>query len=146
VSKRQEREWFQRVAEMMVRDDCGLSTACTRLSIPITSVECDSVYKSKEFQRILRTQRIKFYNELANDPTRTKRTAIGILLHAMEKLVESGAYDKVPNSVFQLARIEGWVGPEGNVNVFAGLTASELAQVRRKVAGTEEELPLGKPN
>jgi hypothetical protein len=58
-------------------------------------------------------------------------------------LMREGEYDKAAAAIEKLGKLEGWVGGDSNVNVFAGLSARDIAEAReRLVKGTvESDLP-----
>lgn len=142
MPRRNDREepFFQRLAELMVREEKDVWVAATELNLGLTSDECRALSKNKGFQRALRAERLKLYNELANDPNRSKSTLIGQAIQCIDKLMDS-APDKALAGIITLAKIEGWVGADTNVNVFAGLTTNEMealkAKLKRRADGDE---------
>ena len=116
--------------------------ACTILGVPLTGQEAENTYRSKSFQRVLRSERNRFFIEIASDPDRTKQTAVGHLLFALEKLSEAGEYKEVAEGLLKLARIEGWTtGEKAEINVFGGLSTQELDNIRKKIQDTENVRP-----
>ena len=116
--------------------------ACTRLQVPITSQEAENTYRSKTFQRVLRSERNRFFIEVAEDPARTKTTAIGQLLFSLERLAEAGEHAEVVEGLLKLARIEGWTSGEGQSVTVLGLTQKELDDIRKSVGSREAVKPL----
>lgn len=130
----------------MVREDKDLWVAATELELGLKTDECNALSKNLGFQRVLRAERLKLYNELASDPNRTKSTLIGQAILCIEKLVND-APDKALAGILTLAKIEGWVGSDTNVNVFAGLTTQELNDLKSKLKQRAEgDLPQAEGN
>ena len=70
---------------------------------------------------------------IANDPTRTKSVVLGQLVVLADKLTREGEYDKAAGVLEKLAKLEGWQGADSNVNIFAGLTAKDIAEARARI-------------
>ncbi len=121
-------------AEGMVREGLTIRESLTRLGVNLTSQEAENVFRSKTFQRILRMERNRFFTELGSDPARTKATAVGMLLDAAEHLREAGEYKEVAEAMLKLGKMEGWIGGEGAVSIFASLTQRELDEIRARVS------------
>lgn len=128
-----EETWWQPCAELMAREGLALEEAATRLKVPITSPDARNTYRSKPFQRLLLTERNRHFREIASNREWSKATAVGILLDCCERLREAGEFDKAAEVILKAAKILGWVGETGNVQVFAGMTGRELDQVREKL-------------
>lgn len=128
-----EETWWQPAAELMAREGLALDEAATRLKIAITSQEARSTQRSKPFQRLLLTERNRHFREIASNREWSKQTAVGILLDCCERLRAEGEFDKAAEVILKAAKILGWVGETGNVQVFAGMTGRELDQIREKL-------------
>jgi hypothetical protein len=131
--KNQEEPYFQRLAAFMVEHDRDIWQSATELELGLTSNECLNLSKNKIFQQILRSERTKLYNDLARDPQRSKDTLVGKALFAIEKLLEQQAYDKALNGILNLAKIEGYVGADTNVNVFSGLSTKDMESLKNRL-------------
>lgn len=131
-------EWFRDAAKLMVRAGMSLKMAATELQLDLDARECERILYRKEFQKVLGEEREKFYAEVAATPGRSKATAIGRMHVAIERLASEGAWDKVITGVRELARLEGWVGPETDVTVFAGLTAKDIAEAKERLKARAE--------
>lgn len=138
---RSEQPFYKRLAELMTREDLGCWQASVELDLGLTQDECADIMKNSVFQTILRSERMKLYNELAQNPMRTKHTLIGQAVFCVEKLMEADQYEKAMNAIMNLAKIEGWVGSDTNINVFAGLSSKELADMKAKLKSAVHELP-----
>ena len=128
-----EAEWFQPVAELMAREGLAIEEAATKLRVAITTLEAKNVYRTKSFQRLLRTERNRYFREIGTDREWSKKTAVGKLLACAEELYSRGEYDKCAEVILKATKVEGWVGEAGNVNVFAGMTGRDLDQIRAKL-------------
>lgn len=135
MAKQREHEepYFQRLAAHMVREDRDCWQAATDMELGLTTHECASLLKNKAFQRILRSERTKLYNELANDPARGKDTLVGQAMFSIEKLLESEQWDKALTGILSLAKIQGFVGADTNVNLFTGLSTRDLESLKTKL-------------
>lgn len=136
-----EEPYFQRLAEHMTRMDKDILVSATELELGLTSAECQRLTKNKAFQRVLRTERIKLYNELAEDPNRGKNTLVGQAAFAIEKLIENEQYDKALTGILSLAKIEGFVGADSTINVFAGLNTKDMEALKEKLRAKAEGIP-----
>jgi len=117
----------------MVQYEKDIWVAATELDLGLTSEECVRVTKNKIFQKLLRGERTKVYNELARDPQRSKDTLVGQAIHSIAKLMEAEQYDKALTGILSLAKIEGFVGSDTNINVFSGLSTKEMADLKAKI-------------
>lgn len=121
-------------ADLMVRSGISLKEAITELGIPMTSIECANILRRRSFQKLLWQARHRFNQELASDPLRSKQSTIGQFQILAQKLIEEGSYDKAAEVLFKLARLENWIGIEGQINVFAGLSQRDIDEMRAKLA------------
>lgn len=137
--KKIEEIWHAKAAELMVRHSISLRKAGEMLGANLTEQEASNLMRSKMFQKILWGERNKFWRELADDPQRSKQTAIGVAVLAIQKLAEAGQWKEVVEAVFKLGRIEGWVGSEGNVNIFQNLSAEEIEEAKKRVEAELKE-------
>lgn len=117
----------------MVRNSVSFSQAANDLKLPLSPTECEKVVKRKEFQQILRQEKNAFRQEVANEPGRTKSTAVGMMVLAIENLITEGEWDKAVAAIEKLAKLEGWLGAESNVNIFAGMTARDIATEKERI-------------
>lgn len=117
----------------MVREGISLRMAVMKLGRDLDAAECDVIFKRKAFQETLREEQNKHYSAVAQIPGRSKTSAIGLLLVAIERLALEGEWAQVIAGVEKLAKLEGWVGAETNVNVFAGLTAKDISEARERI-------------
>jgi hypothetical protein len=133
-NRRKEENWFQRAAEVMVRESKTLAQAVLELEIPdITTREAANIERTKTFQRVLWSERHRFHKELANDPNRNKAAAIGQLQYVIQKLIEENKWDKAAEAILKMAKIEGWVGEQTQVNVFGSLSQDDINKLREEV-------------
>ena len=121
------------VAEAIVREGLTMRESLSHVGVNLTSQEAENCYRSKTFQRVLRDERNRYFTELGSDPARTKATAVGMLLDAAEHLREAGEYKEVAEAMLKLGKMEGWIGGEGQVSVFAGLSQRELDEIRDRL-------------
>ncbi len=117
----------------MAREGLSLREAATRLQVALSSEDVANLFRTKGFQKLLQTERYRFFREIAGDPEWSKRTAIGQMLYANQRLMEQGEYSQVIEGVLKVAKLEGWVGSESTVNVFGGLSQVEFDQMRQQL-------------
>ena len=122
------------LAELMAREGLTLREAATRLSLQLDSVEAANLFRTKGFQKLLQTERYRFFREIAGDPEWSKRTAIGQMLYANQRLMEQGEYSQVIEGVLKVAKLEGWVGSESTVNIFGGVSQEDINQMKVQLA------------
>ncbi len=143
-------EWMVPAAAIMVREGVGLTEALTKLNVPLSSKEAGAFSRSKGFQTVLRQETNRYFGEIGSDPTYAKSVVIGQLIHCARQLMNSGEYDKGAEVLLKLSKVAGWLSPDTNVNVFAGLSGKEMEDVRRRLleranesssTGTVERLP-----
>lgn len=126
----------------MVQQDISLFGATNILELGIRNSECENIVRTKRFQEVLRNERNKHYKELADDPSLTRRAAVGRLVFIIEKLIENEQFEKAGAIIMQLAKMENWINDATNVNVFNDLSARDLEALRAKFKGVT--LPVGK--
>jgi len=134
--------WYEKTAALMVREEISLFAATQTLDLGITNRECENIVRTKGFIEVLRNERNKFYKELANDPSRNRNSAVGQLVLAITKMMESEQYDKAVTAIMSLAKLEGWSSDSANVNIFNDMTAKDLAALRTKFAGQKKSLEV----
>jgi hypothetical protein len=134
--------WYVQVAEGMVRNNTSLKQSALDLSIQLDPDEVVLIERRKEFQDILRDEKSKYYAAVANDPARTKSTAMGMMWVNAERLMAEGESERASTVLEKLAKVAGWTSPESNVNVFADLSARDIAEARAKIL---KDLPVQKP-
>ena len=122
----------------MARESLTLAEAATRLHVPITREEAAKTFKTKSFQSLLRSERLRYYAEVGRDPEWSRKTAIGQLLVCIQSLMAEGMYDKAAEVILKATKVEGWLGNETQVTVFNGLTARDFEAIRAKLKGTAE--------
>jgi hypothetical protein len=117
----------------MVRNGYSLKQAAFEIGHPLDLDEAERVQRRREFQEILRVERNKYYSEVANDPTRTKSAVLGRMHILADRLHSDGEFDKAAVVLEKLAKMEGWSGNEGNINIFSGLTHRDIAEARERL-------------
>lgn len=126
--------WFVQAAEIMVRTNCSLKAAASEVGHTLDLDEADKITRRRDFKEILEAERNKFYQAVANDPTRTKSAIIGRMMVLADKLVANGEYEKAAGVLDKLGKMEGWNGGEGSINIFGGLTARDIAEARERIS------------
>jgi len=117
----------------MAREGVTLREAATRLKVPIGTEDAANLFRTKGFQRLLRAERNRYYLEVGQDIEWRRKTAIGMLLNCANQLMTNGEFDKAAEVILKASRVEGWLGAETAVNVFAGLSQKDLDTLRTKI-------------
>lgn len=138
-----EPSWLTEVVELMVRNGISLRQAAGELNAAITTTDAENIQRRKSFQKLLRDARNRFHAEVGSDPGLTKACTIGRLSILAQKLSDEGESDKAAEVLFKLAKLAGWLAPETATNVFAGLTARDYDEVRKRL--TEAPAPEPTP-
>lgn len=134
-------DWYDKAANAMVRNGKSLFQWTNENNKGLKKLECDEIAKTPEFMLALRTARNKYYKELATDPTRSRNTAVGQLLYAVERLMDAGLYDKAVAALSQLFKVEGWSNDQTQVNIFQDLNAKDIEALRKKIKAESVQLP-----
>lgn len=130
----------------MVRTQCSLKAAALEVGHPLDPDEADKVSRRRDFQEILRVEKNKFYASVANDPTRTKSVVLGQMWVLADRLIAEGEFEKAAGVLDKLSKMEGWSGNEGNINIFSGLTARDIAEAKTRIAGQREVSSMANKN
>ena len=117
----------------MARSGCGLKQATLDIEREMTIEECQAVERRSEFQEVLREEEDKYRVGIADRPSRSKSVAIGILVDSIEKLHKQGDYDKAAAAIEKLAKLEGWIGNDSNVNIMLGVTAKDIEAQKKRI-------------
>lgn len=126
-------EWQLDAVEIMARTGCGLVQAAKELEVDITVEESSKIYQRKGFQKILWDARHRYNTDIGRDPGFGQDAIVGKMLLLAEKLDEEGSFDKAAEVLLKIAKIRGYVGPEGQVNVFGELSQKDLDAIRETV-------------
>lgn len=138
-------DWEIDAAEYMARTGASLTEAATFLGVQIPSKDVDTILRRKSFHRLLWEAKHRYFNELASSPNFKKDTAIGSLMTLADKLSAEGSFDKAAEVIFKVSKLMGWVGIEGQVNVFGELSQADLDKIREdltraKLSGSDTKI------
>ena len=129
----QRQDWYEKAVVAIVRSEKTLFQFANEHNLGLTSTECQNVARTKEFQAALRAERNRFYKELSTDPSRSRTTAIGQLLFAIQKLLDAEQYDKAVAAIAQLFKAEGWTTDSAQFNIFNDLNAKDIDGLKKKL-------------
>lgn len=127
-------DWYEKAAVAIVRSEKTLFQFSNESNLGLTSRECENIARTKEFQTVLRTERNKYYKELATDSSRSRNTAVGQLIFSITKLIETESYDKAVAAIAQLAKLEGWTSDQAQISVINDLTGKDIEALRARLA------------
>lgn len=135
-------DWYERAANAIVRSGYNLFRWANENDLGLTNRDCENISRTKAWQDVLRTERNKFFKELANDPSRSKNTAVGQMLFAIQKMLDMEQYDKAVSALTQLMKAEGWLAESSSVNIFNDLNSKNIEELRKKLKGNTPESRL----
>lgn len=133
--------WFVAAAEEMVRNGLNLRMAAVEVGHELSPEEADRVSRSRDFQEIYRNERNKYHAAIGNDPSRTKSVMIGMMWAQAERLALEGEAEKAALVLEKIAKLEGWGGNDSNINIFAGLSAKDITEAKRKLQESVDSEP-----
>jgi hypothetical protein len=129
-----ELDWYRMAARKIAREGKPLVLVLDELGVDgITSREAARIFATNTFQATLRNERLRFAAEVARDPEFGKEAVQGIMFNAVQKLLEGGHWDKAIEGLTKLAKLSGWQGVEGQINIFGDLTAKDFKELREKL-------------
>ena len=77
---------------------------------------------------------MRYYSEIESSPGRTKAAVLGMVTIAIQKLYDAGEWEKVIEACLKLSKMQGWVGQENEVNIFANISAKDIEEARKQLA------------
>lgn len=117
----------------MVRENLPFRQAASECGVSLEVEKAAIIHRSRTFQQVLWQARFEFYTEIATSPTRTKAAALGLMVVAIQELAKESEWEKVLEGVLKLAKVEGWIGGDANVNVFANVTAKDIEAEKQRL-------------
>lgn len=129
-------------AALMARSGLSLKQAADELEVEYNSDQCYRVLRTVAFQKILFQERARWFTELGRDPSYTKDSAVGKLLALSQKLEETGEFDKSAEVILKVAKLQGWMSPDSQINVFGELSQKDLDAIREKVSKVNGAISL----
>jgi len=134
--------WYEQCAEKIVWEGASPMEAAAACGHILTGEEAKRLVVIPEFQRVLNKVRNEFYAELGRSPSRTKSVVLGRLDVCAQRLMEGAQWDKAAEVLLKMSKVEGWVGSDTEVSVFAGLTQKEIDEVRARVTQAQKQQGL----
>lgn len=128
---RSEDTMYARLAEKMVRENKNIRQAAMELHMNYGTDELVALECRKGFQRVLWTERNKFYKDLAMDPERDKIALIGQMEMNVQKLQADGMHKDAIEGLLKIAKVKGYVSADQQVNIFGNVTPKELEEAKR---------------
>lgn len=125
--------WLPEAVELMARKGIDLRDAVAELDLLVDGEKIKTIERRKSFDRLVWEARHRYYNDLATNPNFKKDTIIGRFLAQAQRLEAQGDYDKAAEVLFKAAKAAGFVGVEGQVNIFGELSQADLDEIRKKV-------------
>lgn len=109
--------------------------AAEACGVELTQEEAEVHERRKSFERAKWDAEHKYAAEIGSNPDWNKTVLVGEMRIIATKLREMGEYKQAAEVLFSLAKITGDVGPDVQTNVFEGLSARELEDIRAKLKG-----------
>jgi hypothetical protein len=135
-------DWYSEAAEHISHTGVSLKAALVAIGGPeLSDSEIANVIRRKSWIDCLRAAKLKYQSEVGSDPNRSKASLVDKLELMFDALAHEGAWEKAANVAYQIGRLEGWIGSESNTNIFSGLTAEGLRQVREKLEAKFKPTP-----
>jgi hypothetical protein len=134
--------WYSKLISKHVREDKSLFQCSNELDLGLTVKELESLQRDKDFAAVLRTERWRFYKEIAADPNRSKTSAIGSLLFLADRLIAKGAEDKGAKILLDVCKLEGWLSDSTEVNIFGDVSQADINKLKERVAKNNAGLKL----
>lgn len=129
-----EEPWLADALELSLRSGMSLKSALTQMGVEVDLEELHKIQCRASYQKLLWALKHKIALELGGDPELTKQVGIGHLILQADALTQEGQHDKAAEVWFKIAKLEGWVGVEGQVNVFGDLTQADLDRIKESVS------------
>jgi hypothetical protein len=121
-------------AELMARESISLREALTRLRVSLASDEVAKISRRASFQKLVRNAQNTLYQEIAGDPSYSRRAVIGKMLWMVDRMADSGEFRDAVEGLLKVARVEGWLSDATSVNVFNALTDQQLQELKKRAA------------
>ena len=125
--------WWSEAADLMVRCNISLRQAAAELGVDLSIEEADNIKGRKLFQKALDEAKIAYYNEIGSNPRLSKDVVVGQMYELANVLTKEGEAYKASDALLKLAKIKGWVGEGGNLNIFSGLTTRDIDEMRQSL-------------
>ena len=112
----------------------SLKSAVTQLGIEVSVDDIHRIENRTSYPKMVWSAKHQLALELGGDPELSKQAGIGHLLIQADALDKEGQHDKAAEVWFKIAKLAGWVGVEGQVNVFGDLTQDQLDKIKETVS------------
>lgn len=126
----------------MVRENTSFRRAAEQIGHNLLPADAQLIERRKAFQRVLWQVRYNHFQELADNPARTKATLIGQIVYAIGKMTENGQFRDVVDAGLKLAKIEYGIEDQ-SVNVFQGLTQKDYDELKTRIRKLNDETSSG---
>ena len=138
--------WWREAARMMLEESVNLETAAASLGIPdITPQVAQNIKRRKAWRDLLSKESMLFFTGKAQPSAHSKSILIGKMLMDAELLRGQGRIKDAADVLFQVAKMEGWVGPETTTNIFQTLSGDNLAKLKEQFS-KKITTPTGTPS
>lgn len=140
--------------DIMVAERKTLLQAAAELGIPSAAFGADdkltperaaaSYIRRKPFRDLFAAATRTYYSDRANIASHDKTILIGKMLDNAERLSQQGKHKEASDVLAQIAKIEGWQGPESSVTIFSQLSGQDFGLLRERMA--QRQFLRNKPN
>ena len=126
-----EKDWYKRVAELMINEFMSFSSACMAVGQKFTSSQDEHVHEHSEaFRNLLTGMHLDYFVEVGTNSSIGKEYVKGVAVTAIRKLGESDQWDKVGVPLKQLSDVLGLTKDTGDKPVLANLTQADIDKIR----------------
>lgn len=132
-------DWYAPVIRLMLEESIDFITAAAIHGQPLDPSEADKHLRRSTFKATLAAMSRDFYENKSSPSQHSKSMLIGKMLEASQKLIQNGKLKESADVLAQVAKIEGWVGPESSVTIFQELSGADLGKLREVFAAKQKQ-------
>ena len=105
--------WMLEAINLIVRRILTLGQAAHQLGVEISEREADNIQGCVRFQAALEEARLEYFSEVGSNPRLTRDAVVGQLFVLAQRLAADHEDAKAADSLFKLAKVQGWTCGEG---------------------------------
>ena len=125
--------WYVDAAKLMVLKGHSLRLAAETLLVGLTQDEAEQIYDKNAFQKILWTERFRFFGQIGENIERSRQAVVGRHEMLIQKLVEAQEWKKAADANLELARMEGMLQNDKAQVTILGLSQADMAEIRKEL-------------
>ena len=133
--------WYSRVASLMLVERLDFLQACLVEGIPMSPADALKHQRRRSWRDAWEQQSRAYYEDKSSISAHSKSILKGKMLDNSERLTQAGKFKEAAEVLFQLAKVEGWVGAETSINFWDSLTGADITKLREKFAALKPVEP-----